>query len=188
MRPQKISDQKLTENMLEILRARGYDGSSLNDLAVVGGLKKASLYHRYPGGKETLVQSVLDHYTEWLEQNVFQVLSAKRKKAKKKLNIALKNISENYQQGTSNCLYRALSMESGKALFGPQISKNCTEWLKAFEAMGKDFGLKKKKARQLAQNSLIKIQGALVMCNILDDSGPFEDVIEEIRVSYLANS
>ena len=185
MRPQKISDLQLTENMLEVLRSRGYEGSSLNDLATVGGLKKASLYHRYPGGKETLVQSVLDHYTSWLQEHVFNVLSAKKKKARKKLTTALANIMDNYHEGTSNCLYRALSMESGKALFGPQISQYCNEWLVAFEKLGKDLGFKKKKAKQLAHDSLIRIQGALVMSNIMNDSQLFTNVIDEIRVSYL---
>jgi AcrR family transcriptional regulator len=185
MGPQKISDQQLTINMLETLRSRGYDGSSLNDLASVGGLKKASLYHRYPGGKETLVQSVLDHYTEDLEQSVFNVLIAKKKKAKKKLTTALKNILRIYSDGTANCLYRALSMESGKILFGPQISKNCHHWLIAFETVGRELGFKKKKAKQLALDGLIKIQGGLVLCNILDEPQLFQDVIDEIRTWYL---
>ncbi len=185
MRPQKISDQQLTENMLVVLRARGYEGSSLNDLAMVGGLKKASLYHRYPGGKETLVQSVLDHYTSWLQENVFEVLTAKKKKPKKKLSTALQSISDIYQEGSANCLYRALSMESGKALYGAQISKNCVDWLEAFESLGKDLGLKKKKAKQLALHSLIMIQGGLVLCNILDDQQLFKETVEDIRKSYL---
>ena len=185
MRPQKISDQQLTENMLKVLRARGYDGSSLNDLALVGGLKKASLYHRYPGGKETLVQSVLDHYSDWLNDNVFKVLTAKKKKPKKKLNAALKNIASLYSEGSVNCLYRSLSMESGKALFGPQISKNCNDWVRAFEALGKDLGIKKKKSKQLAMHSLVRIQGALVLGNILDDQSIFTNALDEIRNSYL---
>ena len=86
MRPQKVSDQQLTECILEVLRAKGYDGSSLNDLALAGGLKKASLYHRFPGGKENLVQSVLDHYNSWLEKNIFEIMLSKKKKPKKRLN------------------------------------------------------------------------------------------------------
>ena len=78
MRPLKVSDQKLTECLLEVLRAKGYDGSSLNELALAGGLKKASLYHRFPGGKEALAQSVLNSYAAFLEQNVFEVLSNKK--------------------------------------------------------------------------------------------------------------
>lgn len=188
MRPQKISDQKLTENMLEILRARGYDGSSLNDLAVVGGLKKASLYHRFPGGKEKLVESVLDYYHERLNQNVFEVLLSKGKKSKKKLKEALSNLSEIYRDGAANCLDGVLSMEAGIELFRSQISDNCQKWLKAFEALGKDVGFKKKKAKKLAMDGLIKIQGALILSRIFNDVKPFQQVVAEIKGTYLAKS
>ena len=185
MRPQKITEELLTEKMLEVLRYRGYDGSSLQDLAIAGGLKKASLYHRYPGGKQNLVQSVLDHYNSIIQENVINVLQAKKKKPKKKLNNAIRNIKEIYHHGSATCLYRALSMESGKNLFGEQIRRSCMDWVGAFESIGKDLGLKKKKARQLASDSLVRIQGALVLSNIMDDTRPFKDVIEDIRSSYL---
>ncbi len=185
MRPQKITEELLTQRMLEILRSRGYDGSSLQDLAVAGDLKKASLYHRYPGGKQNLVQSVLDHYTSLLEEKVFKILMAKKKKPKKRLNSAIGNIMDLYQQGSANCLHRALSMETGKNLFGDQIRQNCQHWIDAFETLGKDLGFKKKKARHLAKESLIKIQGALVLSNIVNDATPFKEVVEEIQSSYL---
>ncbi|GJM27737.1 MAG: hypothetical protein DHS20C17_03720 [Cyclobacteriaceae bacterium] len=187
MRPQKISDQELTVNMLEILRSRGYDGSSLNDLALVGGLKKASLYHRYPGGKETLVQSVLDHFTGEFEHRVFSVLTAKKKKPKKKLTAALRSIALIYDNGGANCLYRALSMQSGMEIFGAQIRENCQKWLKSFEHIGKDFGFKKKKSKLLALESLIKIQGSLVLSNIFGDRKLFIETLNDIKNSYLGN-
>jgi AcrR family transcriptional regulator len=185
MRPQKISDEQLTVKMLEVLRSRGFDGSSLNDLAEVGGLKKASLYHRYPGGKEKLVHSVLDHYNSQMHHDVLEVLTSKKKKSKKKLATALKNISNVYQNGSSNCLYRALSMESGLALYGPEISDQLKQWLDAFQSIGKELGFKKKKAKKLAMKVLIKIQGALILSKIFNDDQPFQDAIEEIRVAYI---
>jgi AcrR family transcriptional regulator len=183
MRPQKISDNQLTAKMLEVLRSRGYDGSSLNELALVGGLKKASLYHRYPGGKEELVQSVLMHYKALVSANVLQVLS-KKKKTKKKIQSAFSNIKEIYTDGQSNCLYRALTMESGLDLYGQDIASQCKEWIQAFEALGRDLGYKKKKAKKLALEGLIKIQGALVVSRIFNDKQIFQDAVDEIQQGY----
>ena len=160
MRPQKITEELLTERMLEILRSRGYDGSSLQELAVAGDLKKASLYHRYPGGKQNLVQSVLDHYTSLLQERVFKVLKSKKKKPKKRLSIAMQNIMELYQDGSANCLHRALSMESGKDLFGDQIRQNCLDWMDAFASLGKDLGIKKKKSKQFGKRQSDKNTGS----------------------------
>jgi len=184
MRPQKITDQELTENMLEILRASGYEGSSLNDLAVVGGLKKASLYHRYPGGKETLVQSVLDYYHSNLSEKANEILTGK-KKPKKRLNMALDHISEVYKEGSVNCLYRALSLKSGIEIFGEQIAQSCSLWLESFEAIGKELGFKKKKAKKMAIDSLISIQGALVVSRIFSEPKLFTQTLDNIKAAYL---
>ena len=139
MRPQKVSDQQLTESMLEVLRAKGYDGSSLNELAAVGGLKKASLYHRFPGGKEQLAQSVLNSYSAYLEENVFDILEKKKLKPKKRIKSALSNINALYASGAVNCLYRALTLDPGLELFGEQIAKSCKQWIKSFSILGRDL-------------------------------------------------
>ena len=184
MRPQKISDQQLIKSMLEVIRAKGYDGSSLDELANSGGLKKASLYHRFPQGKEQLAQSVLDSYTIYLQQNVFDVLERKEVKPKKRLKTALQNISSLYAAGTANCLYRSLSLDPGIELFGDQIADSCKRWITSFTALGRDSGLKKKKARKLAKEGLLKIQGALVLAKIFNDSKPFQEVVSEISANY----
>jgi TetR/AcrR family transcriptional regulator, transcriptional repressor for nem operon len=43
----------------ELFRSKGYAGASMNDLADAVGLKKSSLYVRFPN-KEALVPAVLD--------------------------------------------------------------------------------------------------------------------------------
>jgi AcrR family transcriptional regulator len=48
-------------NMAETMfREHGYDAVSLNDLAQALGMRKASLYHHAPGGKEALFVEVME--------------------------------------------------------------------------------------------------------------------------------
>jgi len=54
MRPQKVNNTELVKGLLNVFRSKGYDGASLNDLAVASGLQKASLYHRFPNGKKEI--------------------------------------------------------------------------------------------------------------------------------------
>ena len=51
MRPSKISDEKVFQGLSDVFRRKGYDGASYSDLMKATGLVKASLYHRFPGGK-----------------------------------------------------------------------------------------------------------------------------------------
>ncbi len=59
MRPAKISDDKLFQELSDVFRRKGYDGASYSDLMKATGLVKASLYHRFPGGKADMVNAIL---------------------------------------------------------------------------------------------------------------------------------
>ena len=48
-RPQSVQDQDLMQRLSCVFRDVGYDGASLSILSEATGLKKASLYHRFPG-------------------------------------------------------------------------------------------------------------------------------------------
>ena len=61
MRPQKVQDIEIMTSLVKTFRSRGYEGSSLAELAKSTGLKKASLYHRFPKGKEEMAIAVLNH-------------------------------------------------------------------------------------------------------------------------------
>jgi len=53
-----IEDDDLICKLTDVFRNVGYDGASLAVLADATGLKKASLYHRFPGGKEQMAEEV----------------------------------------------------------------------------------------------------------------------------------
>src|SRR6266481_2155438 len=55
MRPAKVTDAQLYEDLAAVFRRKGYAGTSYSDIREATGLVKASLYHRFPGGKEAMV-------------------------------------------------------------------------------------------------------------------------------------
>src|SRR5262245_61189573 len=59
MRPAKLGEEQILQRLIEVFRARGYEGASYAQLMAATGLVKASLYHRYPGGKEEMVNAIL---------------------------------------------------------------------------------------------------------------------------------
>ena len=185
MRPQKFSDQEVIEGLFNVLRADGYDGAALTDLTLATGLKKASLYHRFPGGKLQITQEVLQYVLAWSEQHIVKVLSNKDVEPQKRLNTALKNIKELYEDGNTSCIFRSLTTDRGLGFFGSLISQGFEMWLVAFETIGKDLGFKRKESRQMALDSVIKIQGSLVVGKALQTNKPFLTALNQIRNTYL---
>lgn len=184
MRPQKVTDLVVMQGLMKVIRAKGYDGASLNDLAAATGLKKASLYHRFPGGKVEITEAVLNFVSQWLQENIVAVLSNSNQKPKIRLQKALNNIRALYQDGSATCIFRALSMDSGLELFGEQISNGFNTWLQAFQKIGMDLGLSKKQAHKTALDGLVKVQGSLIIAKALGNNKPFLDAIESIRNNY----
>src|SRR5260370_334080 len=52
MRPAKVTDAQLYEDLAAVFRRKGYAGTSYSDIREATGLVKASLYHRFPRSKE----------------------------------------------------------------------------------------------------------------------------------------
>ena len=121
MRPQKVPDIEMLQGLLSVFRSRGYDGASLNELSEASGLKKASLYHRFPGGKKDMSVAVLTFMESQVREHVYNVLTGKEEKRQVRLAKALDNVNNLYRGGEEICMYRSLSLDTGITLFGDQI-------------------------------------------------------------------
>ena len=56
----KITENQLLERLTRVFQDHGYQGASLSLIAEATGLGRASLYHRFPGGKTDMAVAVLD--------------------------------------------------------------------------------------------------------------------------------
>lgn len=185
MRPQKIEESELLTGLMTVLRTKGYDGASLNELADFSGLKKASLYHRYPGGKKDIALSVLKFVGEWIDKNIIDVIDNRSLTPQERLQTTLNNIDILYSSGKSSCILRALSTDSGMELFGDELKNSVKRWLSCFSRIGVDFGYDKATSEQKAMQVLVKIQGSLVVSKTLESTRPFIDALDEIRLLYI---
>lgn len=184
MRPQKIDDQTLLSGLMTVLSTKGYDGASLNDLAASSGLQKASLYHRFPGGKKDIALAVLDFVGKWIANNIVEPLKDSGTSPTDRLHNAIEKIDELYNEGKSTCLLRALSMDSGMHLFSTELKDAAQDWIDSFYQLGIDFGMAEDEALQTAYKVLINVQGSLVVSKMLEDNQVFKNSLQEIVALY----
>lgn len=185
MRPQKVLDIEILKGLTKVFRAKGYEGASLKELSEATGLKKASLYHRFPNGKQEMADAVLNHLDQWVNDTIFQSLSNTDFEPKIRLQNALNEISALYDGGNETCIFRALSMQGGIELFEKQINKGMNDWLSAFKEIGIALNLSPKEAEQKALQVLIDIQGSLIVTKGLGDISIFEKTLQNIEYNYL---
>ncbi|WKB82459.1 TetR/AcrR family transcriptional regulator [Cellulophaga lytica] len=185
MRPQKVLDKEILNGLTKIFRSRGYEGASLKELSDATGLKKASLYHRFPNGKQEMADAVLIHLEDWINTNVFYTLLDTNLTPRVRLKKGLLAIRELYDGGNAICIFRALSMQAGIELFEEQINKGMTQWLSAFKEIGIALSFTPEEAEKKALQVLIQVQGCLIVAKGLGDLSVFENTMQNIENSYL---
>lgn len=85
----------------------GYLGVSLDDIAKAVDVKKASLYHHFPGGKPALFMEVADHYTKEASALLQSALATSGTLRDKLLALAASYATGTYNSALSNQIYYA---------------------------------------------------------------------------------
>jgi AcrR family transcriptional regulator len=184
MRPQKIEEQYLLNSLSSVFKTKGYEGATLSELSAACGLKKASLYHRFPNGKVEIAQAVLVHIDNWIDKNINAILMDTTLLPSQRIDKAIESINELYDEGKETCILRALLTDGTSAFLGSTIKQIMRKWEKAFASFGRDYGLNKKIAEERAIQVLIYVQGSLIVSKGLSKQAVFKSTIESIRSLY----
>lgn len=180
----KIEPDLVVEKLMDVFRSVGYDGASMAGLASATGLKKASLYHRFPGGKAEMAKVVLDYVAGWSESQIFEVLFS-AKPAAERLDMALDSIYKLYEGGRLACILRALSHGTSAEIFRDTIAEIFQRWINAFTHLAMDLGHDSNAAGRLGETTLIAIQGSLIIAQTLQKPAFFQDALSEIKRNFL---
>jgi TetR/AcrR family transcriptional regulator, lmrAB and yxaGH operons repressor len=187
-RPQSVEDEELMSRLSCVFRDVGYEGASLTLLAEATGLKKASLYHRFPNGKQQMAEEVLASALGWYEANILAPLRSDAVPAERVAMIS-RHLDGFYAGGQHACLLNMLA--SPRAELGPfsEAIKGAFEALvTAFTAVARDAGHDAKAARLRAERTIMLLQGSLVMSRGLGSSKPFKTFLSGLADDLIGTS
>lgn len=165
--------------LLRLFRQYGYDGATLAKISAATGLGKASLYHHFPGGKDEMVETVLDYLECWMDQNILQMLKSQGDPLSQ-LQQMCNRVSEVYEGGKQPCLSAILLLGSARDLFHDRVKALYRAWIAAIAEVLTTAGLDNAVAMQRGEDAVITIQGGLILSQGLDNSVPFQRVIEQL--------
>jgi TetR/AcrR family transcriptional regulator, lmrAB and yxaGH operons repressor len=172
---QTIDNDSLAESLFEIIRRHGYEGATISLLSEVTGLKKSSLYHRFPAGKDDMVKAVVRYISAQLHQLVVAPLLVRQDMPEKRFNNMLVTLKAFYCAGQKNCLLNVLSLGEAKDEIKVLLKKDYDAWFTALCALGQEAGLKPKEAEVRAEHFLIAVQGVLVIQRLTNNPLTFEN-------------
>ena len=180
----KITDVQLLNRLTEVFRTHGYEGASLSKISEATGLQRASLYHRFPGGKAEMAEAVLHRAGEWLQAHALKPLTDSGPPEPRLRQMARK-LDEFYEGGTQSCLLDALSFGDEEGGIRDHQRAAMQAWVDAIATMLRESGLPPRTARERAQDAVIRIQGSLVMARATGDRKPFRRTLRDLPQDLL---
>lgn len=181
-----IENDALMDRLSATFREVGYEAASLALLSEATGLKKASLYHRFPGGKEQMGLEVLQEAGRWLGEHVLTPLAGKGT-PRERIAAMTRELDSFYQGGKQACLLNLLSSPIGEdSPFKATIRQMFDAFIKALASVIAETGCPVSVAQERAERALVLIQGSLVLARGLGSTAPFHRALAALPEELLA--
>lgn len=176
-RPATIDDDELLDRLSKVFRDAGFAGASLAALSEASGLQRASLYHRFPDGKEQMAREVLEAAGAWLDANVLTPLRGNAP-PRERVAAIIARLKEFYSGGKQACLLNMLSSaQIHEGPFTKQIKAMFNAFIDTLAAVLVDAGFKDAEARRRAERAVMLLQGSLVMSRGMGSTRPFKSFL-----------
>jgi TetR/AcrR family transcriptional regulator, lmrAB and yxaGH operons repressor len=172
------------EKLVKVFRQYGYEGATLSRISEVTGLGRASLYHHFAKGKQEMAEAVLEYVGNWFENTILAPLRSQAKPAER-IRLMGDRLSQFYDCGQTGCLLAIFSIGEPENLFREQIHQMLDAWIDSLASVLIEAGIPAKEARKRAEDGVIQVQGALVLTRGLNNTEPFERVLQQLPAKLL---
>ncbi len=175
----RVKDEELLGKISAVFRKHGYEGATMSRLSAATGLERASLYHRFPGGKEQMVAAAAASLHAWFADYVLAPLTQPGEPAAQ-LKVVCQRLREFYDDGRMPCVLESLSLPAGSEELRAALGGSLDMWLGALEKLVRKSGLSPSAARERAEQAIIEIEGSLVLARVKGETGPFLRTIRKL--------
>jgi len=164
----------------EVFRAHGYEGTTLALITDATGLGKGSLYHFFPGGKEQMAAEVLAHIDAWFTEHIYAPLRDADDPGAG-IVAMFDAVDAYFRSGRRVCLVGVMALGASRDSFAAQVKDYFAAWIDALAAALRRRGDSNAMARRKAEQTVLEIQGALVLSRALDDLKVFARALAAAR-------
>ena len=178
-RVSEIRDAELLDRLTDVFRRHGYEGASLTRISEATGLKRASLYHRFPGGKGEMAEAVLTRADEWLIAHAIGPLEGPGE-PRERIRTMARALTEFYGAGRHSCLLDAFSLGGEDNELKKHVGTSMRAWIDAIARVVREAGVSPRLARRRAEDAVARIQGTLVVSRATGETAPFKRTLREL--------
>ena len=174
-----MSREEVVERLMKVVRQHGYDGASLAELSKATGLGRSSLYHYFPDGKDDMVRAVLDQLEQGLRTLIFEPLRGPGR-PRRRLEQMLDAVDAYYRGGREACVLGNLVLGTSRTRFQARLRSIFAQWTDAVAAALVDAGVSRAEAQALAEDAVVRMEGALIVAGGTRDPAVFGRTLKRI--------
>ena len=188
MPSRSVSDEVLLERLTDVFRSVGFDGASLAALASATGLRKSSLYHRFPGGKAQMAAEVAQRLSTLIATTAMAPLDTSAPIVADVREVG-RRLTAFYEAGAKSCLLEAMSLGVGAAGADAAhaLAGAANRWIEAFARVAITAGATSELATARAEDAIAAIEGALVLARVTGNTAPFARAIDRLPHALLGS-
>ncbi len=175
-----ISKDEVLSRLFGVFRSYGYEGATLARISDATGLGRASLYHYFPGGKDEMAREVLAVARGWLSRFVAEPLRTSAT-PQARIKVMMQNVRAGYDDGDASCVINLLGIGEASDKFRGDLGETLEVWLEGLERLLKDAGVSPARSRRLAVDTVVRVEGALVVSRALGDTSVFTRTMSELE-------
>lgn len=174
-RPRSVDDDDLRDRLVSVFRAKGFEGALMGDLAAAADLQRASLYHRFPDGKEQMADVVLDQVGQrfrWILAPMTDDADARRG-----ISETARRLGDFYGAGTLSCVLDTMTLGGTPARIRDHAKSLAAAWIEAMTQAAQRSGQSPADALRAAKDVFVRVEGALVLARVTGDTGAFAEAV-----------
>jgi len=181
-----LSDEEILVRLTEVFRTHGYEGASLTIIARETGLVRASLYHRFPGGKAEMAEMVMKRALRWLEGEALAPLADEARPPADRIRAMTTHLDAFYASGSKSCLLDSMSLGRAGGPFRGMAQVALVTWVDRLAALIGRAGVAAQEAVRRAEEAIALVEGALVLARVTEDPAVFRRVLATLPERLLA--
>ena len=181
-------DLEMLRTVARLFRDRGFEGTSLSLIMEETGLSKASLYHRFPGGKQEMALEVLEQTATVFSQHLLAPLSEEGD-PRRRLKRTTGRLREFYESGWRPCLMETMTLSFDLDSEIHAAVRACLRyWLETFAEFAGETMPTRTEALRAAEQAVSMIEGSLILSRGIGSTQPFSHALRELASILIAPS
>lgn len=182
-RPPSIEEGELIDRLVSVFREKGFDGTAIGDLSAATGLQRASLYHRFPDGKEEMAEAVLSK----VGTRFLWILGPMKDDADVAAGITetARRLGDFYGSGALSCVLDTMMLAGAPSRIRDHGRLLATTWIDAMVDASRRAGRPPQEAARAANDAFVRIEGALVLARVTGDTAAFTEAVAQLPALLL---